>query len=439
MWEFCSDRTRCALSDPDLGFTYGNAVITKRASDGRWVVLVTSGYNNVSPGTGRGYLFILDALTGAVLQKLDDGAGSTTSPSGLGRISAYADDFQHNNTAKYVYGGDLAGNVWRFDLTASPATAMKLGTLSDAAGRPQSVTTRPELALINGALVGQSSRARPGSSSRRARARSGDPQRRSPRPPRIRRRAHGGHRLPVDPELARDGTVARLRVRRRRAGDTRALLLRLRGLGRWRVFWRVIGPIIHILRHDVAHPRLRDLAVLGDLLLRPLPALRGGEHHLDRAALVPGGAAEPVRGVRAGGEELRLLDGADPPLHPDRLALRLERGVVAVEPVRQRGVRADVTASSGPAATSGGSAARRFWPPVRRTTPTACGNSACASSVNGSARSAKGHMQALLKTASPWLIARPAYTDLPITTSPQLTESERSQYDLTGVEAPSGR
>ena len=151
LWEFCTDSALCGVTDNDLGFSYGNPIITKRSSDGKWVVLVASGYNNVSPGSGKGYLFVLDALTGAILQKIDTGAGTTTTPSGLARIAGYADNGTIDNTVKWVYGGDLLGNVWRFDLTASPATAMRLATLQDGSSpaRPQSVTTKPELARKN--------------------------------------------------------------------------------------------------------------------------------------------------------------------------------------------------------------------------------------------------------------------------------------------------
>lgn len=153
LWEICSDSTLCAVSDPDIGYSYGNPVITRRPTDGKWVVLVTSGYNNVNPGTGRGYLFVLDAETGAVLRKVDTGVGNTITPSGLAKISAYADNFDLDNTAKWVYGGDLQGNVWRFDLQTDPPAVLKLAELKDGSGRPQSVTSRPELGLVNGFRV----------------------------------------------------------------------------------------------------------------------------------------------------------------------------------------------------------------------------------------------------------------------------------------------
>ncbi len=150
LWEVCSDKTICKTWDPDIGYTHGNPVITKRASDGKWVAIVTSGLNNVSPGTGRGYLFVLDLETGDILAKVDTGEGDATTPSGFNHISGFASSFNTDNTAKWVYGGDLYGNVWRFDMAADPPKVTKLAQLRDPGGKPQSITTRPELGLIEG-------------------------------------------------------------------------------------------------------------------------------------------------------------------------------------------------------------------------------------------------------------------------------------------------
>lgn len=159
LWEFKH------TTDPDLGYTYGTPIITK-LSDGTWVVLVTSGYNNVSPGSGKGIVWVLNAATGAIIKKIDTGMGSATTtvagctsapcPSGLSKISAYVDSSRSNNLALRIYGGDLYGNVWRVDLsklTAAGGSAyvQLLATLSsDANGiSRQPVTTRPEVSYIN--------------------------------------------------------------------------------------------------------------------------------------------------------------------------------------------------------------------------------------------------------------------------------------------------
>lgn len=141
-----------AVDDCDLGLTYGQAVITKRPTDGTWVAIVSSGYNNVSPGDGNGYLYVLDAESGRILSKVGTDAGSgpvgdTTTPSGFAKISGFATNFAVNNTTTVIYGGDLLGNVWKFDMSADPPKVIRIGQAFDGSSppRPQSITTRPEV------------------------------------------------------------------------------------------------------------------------------------------------------------------------------------------------------------------------------------------------------------------------------------------------------
>lgn len=155
LWEFCSDSTLCAVNDADLGLSYGNPVIGKRASDGKWVVVVTSGLNNVTPGNGRGYFYVLDAISGAILDKVEvnNTVGDTTTPSGLMKINAAYDSANTSATFRTVYGGDQLGNVWRLDMTTSPPTPALLASLQDDAGRKQPISTEPVLTKIGGQIV----------------------------------------------------------------------------------------------------------------------------------------------------------------------------------------------------------------------------------------------------------------------------------------------
>lgn len=153
LWEF-KHTTTCAgtpvgqSSDCHLGYSYGNPQISKLA-DGRWVVFVTSGYNNVNTptatGDGQGYLYVLDAVTGVIIYKISTGAGDATTPSGLGKINNFVLDTAINNTTDRVYGVDLLGNVWRFEVNATQS-ATRIVTLTDASSNPQPITTKPELA-----------------------------------------------------------------------------------------------------------------------------------------------------------------------------------------------------------------------------------------------------------------------------------------------------
>jgi type IV pilus assembly protein PilY1 len=140
-----------------LGYSFGKPIIVKTAKQG-WVVLVTSGYNNGADtgGDGSGYLFVLNAKSGAVIKAIRTGAGSSATPSGLAQISAYVENGYIDNTTDFVYGADLLGNLWRFDLSGPLAswTVARVATLVDRDGRAQPVTSAPELGKIsvNGSL-----------------------------------------------------------------------------------------------------------------------------------------------------------------------------------------------------------------------------------------------------------------------------------------------
>jgi type IV pilus assembly protein PilY1 len=146
LWEF---------THANLGLSFGRPEIA-RLRDGTWVVLLASGYNNILPGDGRGRLFVLDATTGALIRSIDTGAGSTANPAGLAHIRAWVDNTEVDNTVLRVYGGDLLGNLWRFDVNgdigAPGFDAQRLATLrGPEAGNPaQPITTRPELGLVAG-------------------------------------------------------------------------------------------------------------------------------------------------------------------------------------------------------------------------------------------------------------------------------------------------
>jgi type IV pilus assembly protein PilY1 len=159
LWEFTSDTSKTTgyVTDANLGYTFGKPEISK-LRDGTWVVFVTSGYNNNATGDGQGHLYVLNAQTGAKVPTIPNGistgVGDTTTPSGLAQIRAWADDSFHNNTALRVYGGDLLGNVWRFDVNnivgAAGYDAQVLATLKGPApGRViQPITAKPELGIV---------------------------------------------------------------------------------------------------------------------------------------------------------------------------------------------------------------------------------------------------------------------------------------------------
>ncbi len=158
LWEFPNTASTAAhpTDTTNLGNSFGRPIIVKTRAAG-WVVLVTSGYNNGtnagdSGGDGKGHLFVLNAKNGTRLADLTTGNGSVSTPSGLAYISAWVDHANTDNTVESVYGGDLTGSVWRFDLSGTTTASWNvqlLAKLSDGApGNAQPIMTEPELGLV---------------------------------------------------------------------------------------------------------------------------------------------------------------------------------------------------------------------------------------------------------------------------------------------------
>lgn len=122
--------TYTAEDNANLGYSFGPAHITK--VDDKWTAVITSGYNNVAEGgkydgDGKGHVFLLDLSDPKMKANVRDiatGAGSKTSPAGLSRLNIAALDFNSSNLAVAAWGGDLLGNMWRFDLKAGTATLL---------------------------------------------------------------------------------------------------------------------------------------------------------------------------------------------------------------------------------------------------------------------------------------------------------------------------
>ena len=95
---------------------------------------------------------MLNALTGRIIYKIPTGVGDANTPSGLAQINNFVDKALINNTTVRVYGTDMMGNIWRFDVNDNTPPAGReatlVGTATDAGGTPQPITIRPELTQL---------------------------------------------------------------------------------------------------------------------------------------------------------------------------------------------------------------------------------------------------------------------------------------------------
>lgn len=140
-----------ALSQPQLVMT--NAVGTD--SQKRWAAIFGNGYNATY---GVAKLFLLDVDKGTNgwqagdFWKLSTGVGAVTTgplaglPNGIGGVAVI--DKDSNGTADLVYGGDLQGNLYRFDISDADSTLWKTtkifqATRNGTAATAQSITTQP--------------------------------------------------------------------------------------------------------------------------------------------------------------------------------------------------------------------------------------------------------------------------------------------------------
>ena len=108
------------------------------------MAIFASGYNTAN---GNGYVYVVDAFSGALLTTLSASTAADSSQSGIAKLTNYVASTLTNNSTEYVYGGDLAGNLWRFDITGAAPVSLKMGQTSATVGA-QPITVKPEIGLV---------------------------------------------------------------------------------------------------------------------------------------------------------------------------------------------------------------------------------------------------------------------------------------------------
>lgn len=100
-------------SDPDIGYSFGQGFCANANTPEntyRPVVIFGNGYSSSS---GKAVLYVLNALTGEMIRKIDTGVSDDNGLSVPALI-----DVNLDRCVDYVFAGDLKGNLWKFDLTS---------------------------------------------------------------------------------------------------------------------------------------------------------------------------------------------------------------------------------------------------------------------------------------------------------------------------------
>ena len=133
-------------------FTDGS-IMKMPASGGAPVTLAANVANPLFLAVGGGNVFWTGGGSagggGGTVNKIATTGGSGATPSGLAQINNYTDNGQVDNTTLHVYGGDVLGNMWRFDFLPGPSATL-LGTARDTLAAIEPITVRPELAELDG-------------------------------------------------------------------------------------------------------------------------------------------------------------------------------------------------------------------------------------------------------------------------------------------------
>ncbi|MBZ0223808.1 MAG: hypothetical protein IT467_09080 [Dokdonella sp.] len=147
LWEFSNGDVASTAGDPpcatgattcpSLGYTYDSVNVARLKADNKWVAVVSTGYfpsnqdapavvgDIAEPAASRTSLLVIDLETGKLIRELRTTSAPQTKPVGFktfGLSTPMVYDEGSDEVDDLVYAGDLAGNLWRFNLSdADPA------------------------------------------------------------------------------------------------------------------------------------------------------------------------------------------------------------------------------------------------------------------------------------------------------------------------------
>ena len=130
LWDRTFSSNAATVADDDMGYVLG-APLVRQGNNGKTLAIVSNGVESVN-GKAVLFIYVLSAA-GAIEQtiKIDTGVGS-----GNALAEPRAADVTGDGKADYVYAGDLKGNVWKFDISATTTSQWKVAYKSGSVPLP---------------------------------------------------------------------------------------------------------------------------------------------------------------------------------------------------------------------------------------------------------------------------------------------------------------
>lgn len=134
LWDISSTSTGYS----NMGYAYAKPVVAQ-LPDGRWAAFISNGYGSTN---GVASLFVVDVSNGALIREI------TVDTSGNNGLSSVKLRVNAQSVVQYAYGGDLKGQMWKFDFTGQTAASWKVGLggsplFTAAGGANQPITAQP--------------------------------------------------------------------------------------------------------------------------------------------------------------------------------------------------------------------------------------------------------------------------------------------------------
>jgi type IV pilus assembly protein PilY1 len=104
----------------ELGAYLGTPQVT-RTESGQWAIIVGYGYNNSTHQSG---VLVIDIATGNVIKQFATGQGTSADRNGMAEVNLL--DVDADGNTDWIYGGDMHGYVWKFDISSASTSAWSI-------------------------------------------------------------------------------------------------------------------------------------------------------------------------------------------------------------------------------------------------------------------------------------------------------------------------